>query len=54
MDFWKIVIFFAVYFLVMKYVLPKMGVPTWMSNSCDLPGEGQKKTDSETIDNNKE
>jgi len=51
MDFWEIIIFFVVYFLLMKYILPKMGMPTWMSGSCDLPGEGQKKTEKEIIEN---
>ena len=54
MDFWGVIIFFIAYFVAMKYILPKLGVSTWMSNSCDLPGERQKKSEFESTENIKE
>ena len=52
MDFILPVLLFIGYFLVMKYVLPKMGISTWMSDSCDLPGESQKKSKSKNEHSN--
>ena len=42
MDSITLILIFIGYFLLMKYVLPKLGIPTWMSNSSDFQAESQK------------
>jgi len=42
MSEWKTVIFLLGYFVLMYYVLPKLGVPTWMNNSCSVPNKPKR------------
>ena len=46
------ILFFIAYIVIMKYILPKAGIPTWMSGACDIQDESQKniKTDKEEVD----
>jgi len=37
-----IVLFFAAYLVIMRWVLPRFGVPTWMSNSCGVESRHEK------------
>jgi hypothetical protein len=42
------IILIAVYFFLMFYLFPKMGIQTWVSGACKLPeGEKEKNTESE-------
>ena len=40
-----IIILFVGYIILMRFVLPKLGVPTWLSNKCDLPVDDDKKNE---------
>jgi len=33
----------AVWFIVNRWVLPKLGVRTWLSGACDLPVRKEEK-----------
>ncbi len=37
------IIFLVVWVVLMRYILPKMGIPTCMSGMCGLPGDFYKK-----------
>ncbi len=39
----KLVLFIALYIVVMRWVLPKFGVPTCLSNSCGIAERREKK-----------
>ena len=47
MDIIMPVILIAAYIVIMKFVLPKLGVPTWMSNACDVQDDRRKESESE-------
>lgn len=47
MDIITPIIIIAVYILLMRFVLPKMGIPTWMSNACDFQDDSRKNTEPE-------
>ena len=47
MDSLLFVLFMIGYFVLLKFILPKFGISTWLSNACDVPVERNK-------DNNKE
>ena len=42
MSIWIILGVIAVWILLQAYILPKMGISTWMSNSCQV-GDKQPK-----------
>ena len=50
MEFLIMVGFVAVYLLLQIYILPKMGVSTWMRDACQ--GTGKKKKNNPFEDNN--
>ena len=54
MENFSFIIFFIIWFVLQKWILPKMGVSTWMSpNTCRVPVknediEDEKRQDSTT------
>jgi len=47
MDVIAPIVVIVAYFLLMRYVLPRMGIPTWMSNACDFQSDRPKDTQKE-------
>ena len=47
-DILEILLIFAGWILLARYVLPALGIPTCMSGQCRTPRQ-HKKTDTETI-----
>ena len=47
MDFIMPVILIVAYIAIMKFVLPKLGIPTWMSNACDVLDDRRKEPESD-------
>ena len=43
MEFLIIIGFVAVYLLLQIYILPKMGVSTWMRDACQVTDKKKKK-----------
>ena len=46
MESFSFIIFIVIWFVLQKWILPKLGVQTWMSaNSCRVSTDTNKKTE---------
>lgn len=54
MDWFYLLGIVAVWYALNRWILPKMGIQTWMSGSCELPRAGEKKTDTDSAKIEKE
>lgn len=48
MEFLKILLVIAAWFFISRFILPRFGVQTCMSGSCNFPGGNAQKNDQST------
>ena len=50
MDTMTVILIIIAYVIIMRFILPKIGIPTWMSKSCDFQSGSRNKTEEKIED----